>query len=142
MSFLPLCYLKLKVEQVQRQLQLRIEAQGKYLKKIIEEQQRLGGVLSEVPGSGASVPASGDSCPESDIKTDPANRAPTLESPLLDKATEELVLAKRVSIDESVSSPHEPLTPDSGSHGSSPAKSPKKCEASKEATSECGWTIC
>ncbi|KAL2495683.1 MYB-CC type transfactor [Forsythia ovata] len=30
-------------EQVQRQLQLRIEAQGKYLKKIIEEQQRLSG---------------------------------------------------------------------------------------------------
>ncbi|KAI3757838.1 hypothetical protein L6452_05381 [Arctium lappa] len=33
--------------EVQRQLQLRIEARGKYLKKIIEEQQRLGGVLSE-----------------------------------------------------------------------------------------------
>ncbi|CAK8569741.1 unnamed protein product [Lathyrus sativus] len=32
--------------EVQRQLQLRIEAQGKYLKKIIEEQQRLSGVLS------------------------------------------------------------------------------------------------
>ncbi|CAN6447903.1 unnamed protein product [Victoria cruziana] len=31
--------------EVQRQLQLRIEAQGKYLQKIIEEQQRLGGVL-------------------------------------------------------------------------------------------------
>ncbi|KAI7731470.1 hypothetical protein M8C21_026894 [Ambrosia artemisiifolia] len=33
--------------EVQRQLQLRIEAQGKYLKKIIEEQQKLGGVASE-----------------------------------------------------------------------------------------------
>ncbi|GFS45670.1 myb-like HTH transcriptional regulator family protein [Actinidia rufa] len=52
---------------VQRLMQLRAEVQGKYWKKIIEEQQRLGGVLSEMPGSGASVPASGDNCPESDI---------------------------------------------------------------------------
>nr|CAD1831441.1 unnamed protein product [Ananas comosus var. bracteatus] len=36
--------------EVQRQLQLRIEAQGKYLQKIIEEQQRLSGVLAEGPG--------------------------------------------------------------------------------------------
>ncbi|PSS04643.1 Myb family transcription factor [Actinidia chinensis var. chinensis] len=52
---------------VQRLMQLRTEVQGKYWKKIIEEQQRLGGVLSEMPDSGASVPASGDNCPESDI---------------------------------------------------------------------------
>ncbi|KAL9257829.1 Myb family transcription factor PHL7-like protein [Drosera capensis] len=32
--------------EVQRQLQMRIEAQGKYLQKIIEEQQKLGIVLS------------------------------------------------------------------------------------------------
>lgn len=31
--------------EVQRQLQMRIEAQGKYLQKIIEEQQKLSGVL-------------------------------------------------------------------------------------------------
>ncbi|XP_022025622.1 myb family transcription factor PHL7 isoform X1 [Helianthus annuus] len=37
--------------EVQKQLQLRIEAQGKYLKKIIEEQQRLGGVLADAPGA-------------------------------------------------------------------------------------------
>ncbi|GAB2295644.1 hypothetical protein Dimus_029798 [Dionaea muscipula] len=32
--------------EVQRQLQMRIEAQGKYLQKIIEEQQKLGSVLT------------------------------------------------------------------------------------------------
>ena len=36
--------------QVQKQLQLRIEAQGEYLQRIIEEQRRLGGVLSEDTG--------------------------------------------------------------------------------------------
>ncbi|XP_058078188.1 myb family transcription factor PHL7-like isoform X2 [Magnolia sinica] len=40
--------------EVQRQLQLRIEAQGKYLQKIIEEQQKLGGVLK------ASEPSAAD----------------------------------------------------------------------------------
>lgn len=33
--------------QVQRQLQLRIEAQGRYLQKIIEEQQKLSGVVQK-----------------------------------------------------------------------------------------------
>uniref|UniRef100_A0A5B6ZQX6 HTH myb-type domain-containing protein n=2 Tax=Davidia involucrata TaxID=16924 RepID=A0A5B6ZQX6_DAVIN len=110
--------------EVQRQLQLRIEAQGKYLKKIIEE-QRLGGVLSEVPGSGIPAPVSGDNCPESDNKTDPATPAPTSETPLLDKDTKERAPAKSLSVDESFSSHHEPLTPDSGCHVSSPADSPK-----------------
>ncbi|CBI25862.3 unnamed protein product, partial [Vitis vinifera] len=81
--------------EVQRQLQLRIEAQGKYLKKIIEEQQRLSGVITE---------------------TDPATPAPTSEGPLLDKAAKETAPAKSLSIDESFSSHHEPLTPDSGCH--------------------------
>ncbi|KAL6990581.1 hypothetical protein U1Q18_008698 [Sarracenia purpurea var. burkii] len=107
--------LKLQMEVQKRlheqlELQLRIEAQGKYLKKIIEEQQRLSGVLSEVPGSGvSSAPASGENCPEFDNKTDPATPAPTSESPLLDKATKELAPAKSLSVDES----------------SSPAESPK-----------------
>ncbi|XP_076932663.1 myb family transcription factor PHL7-like [Bidens hawaiensis] len=44
--------------EVQRQLQLRIEAQGKYLKKIIEEQQKLGGILSDTPGGTEDQPES------------------------------------------------------------------------------------
>ncbi|KAG6654721.1 myb family transcription factor PHL7-like isoform X1 [Carya illinoinensis] len=125
--------LKLQVEvqkrlheqlEVQRQLQLRIEAQGKYLKKIIEEQQRLGGVHSETSGSEVPGPASGDNCPDSDNKTDPATPVPTSEGPLQDKAAKERAPAS-LSIDESFSSRHEPLTPDSGCHLSSPAESPK-----------------
>ncbi|EEF37204.1 transcription factor, putative [Ricinus communis] len=111
--------------EVQRQLQLRIEAQGKYLKKIIEEQQRLSGVLGEVPGAVAAAPVSGDNCPESDNKTDPATPAPTSESPIQDKAAKERAPAKSLSIDESFSSRHEPLTPDSRCNVGSPAESPK-----------------
>ncbi|KAG6416397.1 hypothetical protein SASPL_123827 [Salvia splendens] len=111
--------------QVQRQLQLRIEAQGKYLKKIIEEQQRISGVLSEAPGSGPSAPETDDICPESDNKTDPATPAPTSESPFVDKPVNVHASAKSFSLDESLSSHHdEPLTPDSGCHASSPVESP------------------
>ncbi|KAI9122556.1 hypothetical protein K1719_006396 [Acacia pycnantha] len=109
--------------EVQRQLQLRIEAQGKYLKKIIEEQQRLSGVLSESPGSGVDAPALTDGRQESD-KTDPATPAPTSECSLLDKAAKERAPAKSLSIDESFSSHHEPSTPDSGCNGGSPIDSP------------------
>ncbi|XP_073134547.1 myb family transcription factor PHL7-like isoform X2 [Henckelia pumila] len=91
--------------EVQRQLQLRIEAQGKYLKKIIEEQQRISGVILEVPGSG-------DNYPESDSKTDPTTPGPTCESPFPDKPAKERGTTKSLSHDESFSH-HEPLTPDS-----------------------------
>lgn len=111
--------------EVQRQLQLRIEAQGKYLKKIIEEQQRLSGVLTEAPGLGANVPQMGDSCPESDNKTDPATSVATSESPGQDKCMKDLIPAKSFPLEESFSSHREPLTPDSGCHISSPAESPK-----------------
>ncbi|KAM7262460.1 hypothetical protein ACFE04_000143 [Oxalis oulophora] len=98
--------------EVQRQLQLRIEAQGKYLKKIIEEQQRLTGVIGETPGSG-----SGENLPESDNKTDhPTTPKPTSE----DKAPKENASAKSHSVDESFSSDHEPLTPESGCNVESP----------------------
>ncbi|GER52806.1 homeodomain-like superfamily protein [Striga asiatica] len=104
--------------EVQRQLQLRIEAQGKYLKKIIEEQQCLGGVLSDSPDLGA--PALGpEDGPNSDNKTDPPTPGPISESPL-DKPVKERASAKSLSLDESFSSHHEPLTPDSGCQFDSP----------------------
>ncbi|KAL9146909.1 hypothetical protein ABFS82_13G140600 [Erythranthe guttata] len=106
--------------EVQRQLQLRIEAQGKYLKKIIEEQQRLSGVLPEAPGT-----EDNKICPESDNKTDPATPAPTSESPFSDKPPKEHTLVKSLSLDESFSSHHhEPLTPDSDCHVTSPVEAP------------------
>ncbi|KAG8365312.1 hypothetical protein BUALT_Bualt18G0091600 [Buddleja alternifolia] len=105
--------------EVQRQLQLRIEAQGKYLKKIIEEQQRLSGVLSEAP-------ASGEFSPESGIKSDPATPPPNPEPPFLDKPGKECAPAKSLSVDESFSSHHEPFTPDSDCHVSSPLERPEK----------------
>ncbi|KAJ8531027.1 hypothetical protein K7X08_025758 [Anisodus acutangulus] len=71
--------------EVQRQLQLRIEAQGKSLKKIIEEQRRLSGVLSEVPVSGVTPSPAGDNGLDSDNRTDPGTPAPTSESPHIDK---------------------------------------------------------
>lgn len=104
--------------EVQRQLQLRIEAQGKYLKKIIEEQQRLSGVLSEVPDSSGY-------CPEANYEAE----APTASPPLLDKRTKEYITAETISGNGSLSSRHEPLTPDSDCHLSSPVVSPK-CERS------------
>jgi len=110
------------VEQVQRQLQLRIEAQGKYLKKIIEEQQRLSGVLSEAPDTGVVAVVPGDVCQEPD--TDPSTPDP-------EKAAKDRVPAKSLS-GESFSSHHEPLTPDSGCHGGSPADSPKGERSTKK----------
>lgn len=101
-------------EQVQKQLQLRIEAQGEYLKKIIEEQQRISGALVDSP--------SVDKGQESENKTDPTTPVPTSESP--DKATKERAPAKSLSMDESFSSQHEPLTPESGCPLGSPAESP------------------
>lgn len=58
--------------EVQRQLQQRIEAQGKYFQKILEEQQRLGGVLK---GSANSVDcvstiSAEQAAQDSDVKLD------------------------------------------------------------------------
>ncbi|CAI9094055.1 OLC1v1029706C1 [Oldenlandia corymbosa var. corymbosa] len=97
--------------EVQKQLQLRIEAQGKYLKKIIEEQQRLSGVLSDVPGSGVT-----DNCPDTEMRNDPGTPAPASEPAVLDKSGKEHPSGKSLSMDESFSSPQEPQTPESGCH--------------------------
>jgi len=55
---------------VQRQLQLRIEAQGKYLQNIIEEQQKLGGVLqaSEDKQKPSNSPSTSQDAPASSHK--------------------------------------------------------------------------
>ncbi|KAI3929304.1 hypothetical protein MKX01_006540, partial [Papaver californicum] len=113
--------------EVQRQLQLRIEAQGKYLKKIIEEQQRLGGALAEEPSSVIPPPASAENFQESEGKTDPSTPAPTSESPIQTKVVQESVPSHPMSLtcNESSSSCHEPLTPDSGCCFGSPVESPK-----------------
>ncbi|GFQ05996.1 protein phr1-like 1 [Phtheirospermum japonicum] len=104
--------------EVQRQLQLRIEAQGKYLKKIIEEQQRLGVVLSEAPAPGTD---------------DPSHGSATSEPPFLDKPAKERALAKCLSVDESFSSHHEPLTPESDS----PVERPEKKQRTMISDVEC-----
>ncbi|XP_057753120.1 myb family transcription factor PHL7-like [Arachis stenosperma] len=117
--------------EVQRQLQLRIEAQGKYLKKIIEEQQRLGGVLTEAPDWGATALVTGVMGQE-DNKTHQATPATTSESPLLEVAVKEQALAKSLSIDESFSSQHEPLTPDSGCHVGNPTGGPEEERSTKK----------
>ncbi|CAI9760217.1 unnamed protein product [Fraxinus pennsylvanica] len=118
--------------EVQRQLQLRIEAQGKYLKKIIEEQQRLSGALSEVPGSGVTAPVAEDTCPESDNKSHPATPAPTSEPPHLDRPAKAHPITKSLSLDESFSSHQEPLTPDSGCHVNSLLDSPRDRPGKKQ----------
>lgn len=118
--------------EVQKQLQLRIEAQGKYLKKIIEEQQRLSGVLSDVPGSGVTALPTGDNGPESDSRTDPGTPAPSSEAPHVDKPVNAHTSTKSLSMDESFSSHHSPLSPDSDCQETSLMESPNGESSSKK----------
>lgn len=117
-----------KTLQVQRQLQLRIEAQGKYLKKIIEEQQRLSGVLSEAPVSDGIGP-------ESENKTNPGTPAAISEPHFADKFRKERNPDKSISVDESSSSQHEPQTPDSDFHMTSQLLSPYERPVKKQCRS-------
>lgn len=104
--------------EVQRQLQLRIEAQGKYLKKIIEEQQRLSGTISENPNPSSDSEKPGPSTPG------PTSEPPTTRAPRPDHPG---------PTSDSLSSCREPPTPDSSFHAStiaatgatSPARSPR-----------------
>ncbi|KAL5994798.1 hypothetical protein ACLOJK_024855 [Asimina triloba] len=68
--------------EVQRQLQLRIEAQGKYLQKIIEEQQKLGGVLKASEQEKLPTPLPQDAMdPMSPAKKQRVNDGPLDQSP-------------------------------------------------------------
>lgn len=96
--------LSTSTQQVQRQLQLRIEAQGKYLKKIIEEQQRLSGGLT---------PTSTNQSLED--RSDPSTPVPVAKPSLLEKSNGG-GLFKTFSFD----SHHGPLTPETGSPSASP----------------------
>ncbi|KAL5225658.1 hypothetical protein ABZP36_012297 [Zizania latifolia] len=115
---------------VQRQLQLRIEAQGRYLQKIIEEQQRLSGVLGDSGKMSALGPVPGEHYHDSN-KTDPSTPVPISESPIRDKAASgdhggtSGLLKTLSSRDDCLSSGCEPLTPDSSCRASSPLGSPR-----------------
>ncbi|EMS55922.1 Myb family transcription factor APL [Triticum urartu] len=106
--------------QVQRQLQLRIEAQGKYLQKIMEEQQRLSGVLCE-SGKPNALALAEEELHHDFSKTEPSTPVLTSEPSFRDKAvtasgdlegTDEL-LKVLSSHDDCLSLDHELSTPDS-----------------------------
>ncbi|XP_037456977.1 myb family transcription factor PHL7-like isoform X1 [Triticum dicoccoides] len=121
--------LKLQVEvqkrlreqlEVQRQLQLRIEAQGKYLQKIMEEQQRLSGVLCE-SGKPNALALAEEELHHDFSKTEPSTPVLTSEPSFRDKdvtasgdleGTDEL-LKVLSSHDDCLSLDHELSTPDS-----------------------------
>lgn len=72
--------------EVQRQLQLRIEAQGKYLQKIIEEQQKLGGVLKasedkRIPSNSPSTSQDASPSPCKKARVDDTPTDPSLNRP-------------------------------------------------------------
>jgi MYB-CC type transfactor, LHEQLE motif len=74
--------------QVQKQLQLRIEAQGRYLQMIIEEQQRLGSALHASSEDNQKPSEPTVNAPISDDYLDPS--LPALKKPRLDGKTPDL----------------------------------------------------
>lgn len=93
-------------------MQLRIEAQGKYLKKIIEEQQRLNGVLTETPGMNLPPPPS--SSVDCGLDSVPSTPAPIWESLHHGKHVKAGSLINSTSFEDF--SRREPSTPDSSFH--------------------------
>ncbi|XP_048333112.1 myb family transcription factor PHL7 isoform X2 [Ziziphus jujuba] len=84
--------------EVQRQLQMRIEAQGKYLQKIIEEQQKLGGVIK----ASESIPSAEDNKQEPSESETPADTSAGPSFPGKRQRTDDGLP------DESTSSPVQP----------------------------------
>jgi type II secretory pathway pseudopilin PulG len=74
--------------QVQKQLQLRIEAQGRYLQMIIEEQQRLGSALPALSEDNQKPSAPIVNAPISDVYLDPS--LPALKKTRLADKTSDL----------------------------------------------------
>ncbi len=87
----------LHVLQVQRNLQLRIEAQGKYLQQIIEEQQRLSALTS------TPVAATNDARGESAVT------APALEMPEIGDVGGKL--ERKSSLPDAATTPEVPCDP-------------------------------
>lgn len=106
--------------QIQRQLQQRIEAQGEYLKTIIEEQERISSALAETSGASRAAPISNDLCLDSD-KTDPSTPVPTSEEDQSASCSHEATCRLFHGLsNDSLSSAREPTTPDSGDRANSP----------------------
>lgn len=76
--------------QVQKQLQMRIEAQGKYLQKIIEEQQKLGGALE-----------ASDTVPLAEDKQQPSQSEPSPDNSLGRPSPRKKLRVNEGSTDES-----------------------------------------
>ena len=107
-------------------------------------------MLAETPGlSGVPAPASStsiDHCLDSDEKTDPSTPVLTSESPLQEKTAAAATgdrgaaaggLFMGLSRDESFTSRHEPLTPDSSARNGSPSESPTHERPIKRQRSSC-----
>ncbi|RVX05052.1 Myb family transcription factor PHL7 [Vitis vinifera] len=108
---LEVCFAVSGWERVQRQLQMRIEAQGKYLQKIIEEQQKLGGALK----ASEAVPLVDD------------KQNPSQSKPLPDASIGSSSPRKKQKVDDGMTHDcNPPLDPPKPDHGCNPPLNPPK----------------